>query len=222
MRKILLFALISLTLAGVCGCAKSTNSTDNPTTISGETETIDESGTQAEGVVTIDKEIAAYLTDLDPTTLFVLAVECDREWEDVYTNFILANDIEECRKDKIIYITKKQLEQLKPVAGYDIFLRQVGGGYGCRMTKERVDKLDKKDLYYVKIGYKPDAEYATYSGGVDALLDEYEIDKSSVESYISTLECFYVKISGEAIVKLFENERIDYIERVIYERLTDF
>lgn len=39
-----------------------------------------------------------------------------------------------------------------------------------------------------------------------------KIDKSSVENYIETLECFYVKISGEAIAKLFEDERIMVIQ----------
>lgn len=216
MKKILLFTLITFTLAGVCGCIKTTNATDNSTTPSDETMTTTEA--VMPGTITIDESIIEYIEKADATQIFIFIVECDKEWDDVYTDFVLTNEMESCRAKKI-YITKKQIGNLKPADGYDIFLKHFNSSSTFPVTKENVTKLDESELYEVKVSFKG-SSVEEYSSEVNAFLEEHGIVANA--ECVETLGYFWIKIYPEDIEKLLNDSRVNSVNRYTFGIVVDY
>lgn len=218
MKKILLLSLIFLTLIGVYGCTKEPiDATDNSPNTSDEITTTTEAVNP--GTITIDEQMIEHIENAHATQLFEFKVVCDREWEDVYTDFVLANDMEYCR-GKRIYITKKQIEKLKPVKGYDIFLQYLPMCSTYTITDGDLKKMDDDEWYDVRVYFRGTSDSKEYLGEVESLLEELGIDKSGL--YRGMFGHFDIKIYPDDIEKLNNDERVNRIVRYLFSNAVDF
>lgn len=216
MKKFVLFSLLQLVILTATGCTLEVNNiSDNPTS------SVEDTTTVKEGIIKLEDKLVEDMESVETTGLFALKVECDKDWSDVYSDFVLTNDVEDClQNQKIIIITKKQIENLVPADGYDIVLKYSNKSGDIVLTDEKVDRLDKTEWYRVEVIYEGSSQYEEYCDEVNGILEEYDIDKSMLEH--CALGNFKVKLYPDEIKELMDDPRISEIKRYIVRLLVDF